>query len=907
MVAFTILLITTLPLTYLLTSAVSSAADARQRQAALQLADSWLEVLSNSSVPAVNGSPITNQPTNPLTLLGTNAANTPIPKSTLAGTNFTVSANFTLQSVNNRGQSDLCSSGQPPSPSHPGVILLQVTVSWNQGNSSVTDSTALNYPQPGLQTQGFLAVQLTNDTGTNDVWGNSSADRMQAIPVNITETAQQNSTDPWVASNSTHTLTLYPDDNGCVFAQVPTGTYTVTAGQPTAGQPASNPAFGGYGGTPPFVTNSGSTTDSVTLQPVTVTAETFISLNPFDEGIKSAVTYAGAAAVDGGVSCPGTAALTCVTTGNGTSGASAAWGGTGANWNATTISGISNLNAVACTSSNAPTCVGVGNNGGTAVILTTASDLGTTTTDSPPAGVTSLSQVACPSADGCYALGTTATGPVLLAGLVGQNPSSNDRWAVVAPASTRFTGLSSLACPLTSTCEVSGTAVVGTAGATPVILRLDGDPATLTPTFTTDTLPAVVESVGTITCPTTTLCESLAIGDSASPFDATVLTSTIIASGANTWTNEPNFAAGAVSMTGLSCTSSTCVAIGTKPGTVAPSTPPTPVVWTADLTQSPHDWSASSNFPSVAAVSSVACGQPSGTDTADCVVTAATGLGTGQLITGSLNNGSWTWNSITTVSGVTPRYYVDVSCESPSSASQSVCAAVGATAAGGPMIVTSANGPLGSWSTQTPSSLPGALVNGVPLEIAPASTNNWSVPVAWSSTGTNATSLPNVLYPQPGGYSIAAGDCQASPVPWGTSVASINALPGGQTSATVPLALLPLQVTTAAGAPMSGATVTLTPTCSGVGSTDRYTMPATDAYGLTRTSVPYGVYTYTVTSATGVTTSPNSSPPAGVSLSLTTSNSVAKTVTTVSGTPPTANPPVTTTYYLPGPVVVTAS
>ena len=49
--SFTILLITILPLTYLLTSSIASASDARERQAALQLADSWLEVLSNTSLP----------------------------------------------------------------------------------------------------------------------------------------------------------------------------------------------------------------------------------------------------------------------------------------------------------------------------------------------------------------------------------------------------------------------------------------------------------------------------------------------------------------------------------------------------------------------------------------------------------------------------------------------------------------------------------------------------------------------------------------------------------------------------------------------------------------------------------------------------------------------------------------
>ena len=62
--------------------------------------------------------------------------------------------------MNNLGQSDLCSSGQPPSQSHPAVIVLQVTVTWNGGNSAVTDTTALNYPTQGIQTQGFLAVQV---------------------------------------------------------------------------------------------------------------------------------------------------------------------------------------------------------------------------------------------------------------------------------------------------------------------------------------------------------------------------------------------------------------------------------------------------------------------------------------------------------------------------------------------------------------------------------------------------------------------------------------------------------------------------------------------------------------------------------------------------------------------------
>jgi Tfp pilus assembly protein PilV len=881
MVAFTILLITVVPLTYLLTSAISSAADARQRQAALQLADSWLEVLSNSSLPTTNGAIITNQPQNPATWIS--ATTTQIPKSTLAGTAFAVTANFTTQSVNNQGQSDLCSSGQPPSPSHPAVILLQVTVSWNHGNSSVSDTTAVNYPQPGLQTQGFLSVQLSN-SGSLDVSGNVATDRLEAVPVNLTETAQGSGSDPWVSAS--HTLTVYPDENGCVFAQVPTGSYNVSVSQPTSGKPTT---FTGYGGTPPFVTTSGSTADTASTT-VTVTAESTVQLTAFDEGITSSITYGSSAAVDGGVTCPGTTTLTCVSTGNGTAGATAAWGGTGSTWSQTTFSGITNLSPVACTSGGSPTCVGVGYNASGAVIRTTSSDLGTTSTDTAPAGVTDISQVACPSTNGCYALGTTAAGPVLLAGAVGQTAPQHDTWAVVAPAATTFTNLSSLACPTTSTCELSGSATVGLIPSAPTILRLDGDPATLatnatwSPTFTADTLPPQVTSAGKITCPTTTLCEAIAAGDATSTTDPTVLTAVVSATPGTTWTIEPSFPTGNTAVNDISCTSTTCVAVGSAAGNAA--------IWTADLTQAPHDWSAATTVPaSVSAVSSVACGLPSSGDAADCVVAAnASGLAApGQLLEGALTNGGWAWNFTPAPSGASVRYYSGVACESSPSASRSACAAVGATA-NGPIIATSGSGPGGTWTTRTPSSLPGALVTGIPLETAPATTTTWTTQVN-AGQASNAASLPNVLYPQPNGYSIAAGDCQGEAL--SPAIASLNAPPGGSASTTVPLDLLPLQVVSPLGVPLSGATVKLTSVTAGCAA-DTYNLPATDAYGVTRSAIPFGTYTYTVTKG-GVTTAPTGVTVAAKTASYVTVAKVVGGVTTVF------------TTFLPQSVVVTSS
>jgi hypothetical protein len=108
------------------------------------------------------------------------------------------------------------------------------------------------------------------------------------------------------------------------------------------------------------------------------------------------------------------------------------------------------------------------------------------------------------------------------------------------------------------------------------------------------------------------------------------------------------------------------------------------------------------------------------------------------------------------------------------------------------------------------------------------------------------------------------------------------------------MALLPLQVVTAAGVPMSGATVKLTsvtPLCGA----DTYTLPVTDALGLTRTSVPYGTYSYTVTNALGLTTAPT-----GVSVA-------AKTTSTVVVSKVVNGVTVNLTTYLPQTVVVTAS
>jgi Tfp pilus assembly protein PilV len=830
LVAFSILIITLVPLTYILTSTVSAAANSRQREAALQLADSWVEILSNSTPPTdANGAVHTSTAQTPVAPAGAIT-----PNNHLAGTIYTVSAKYSLQSTNQSGQSDLCTDEEPPSPSHPGVIQLQVTVSWDHLEQSLTDTTNINYPKPGLQTEGFLAIQVTS-SAADDALGNDTAARLVTIPITVSGGALPSP------------LTLEPDSNGCVFAQLMPGTYSVKLGQPATSGPLG---LANYTGTPPFVDPSGNSAPNPLSETVQVTNETTASLT-FDEGVGTSISYGGAASITGGVSCPGTSALTCVSLGNGRTKAVTAWGADGSTWSSKGVNGASTLSQVGCTTGSTPTCVAVGEtaSGGatTGSILTTSSDFSSVQTDTVPAGVTDVTAVNCPSANGCYALGTSAAGPVLLAGAVGQTSPLVDTWVAIAPPSAAFASLSSLEClPSTTTCMVGESSSVGGGAVTPGILRLDGDPSavasnsTWTPTFNLETSPPGLVAIENLACPTSTLCIADAVGDTTSPSDPTILTASIASSGPDNWDNESTFPTGTKAVTGLSCTSNDCVAIGV-------SAAGGPAVWTGDLTASPHDWAqAATGYPgiptSVTGVTGVACGVPSGSDSADCVVTAATNSPSNpsMLLEGTLN-GSWAWNPITPPTSSPVLYYTGVACVAPAG-TNSNCAAAGNTAQG-PVIVTASTPNAGSWDLETPSSMPSARVAGIPLETSPASLSSWATQVTQAqATPNNATTLPTVLYPLSTGYSIVAGDCAAEVNP--LSTASLTAPPGGTASVTIPLGLLPIKlVNPSTGAPVSGATVVVTSTqCS----PDKYTVPITDPLGLSATSLPYGSYSYSV-------------------------------------------------------------
>ena len=875
LVAGVILLLTMIPMGIFLANATTAAAQTRQRQVAVQLADSWVEILGNSQPPTrSDGSVWTDHTfTNPAAPAGSQS-----PPSSFGGTNFTVTATYLEEAADDLSGSDLCTSGEPPSPSHPAVIELLVTVYWDDLKQYVTDSTEINYPKPGLQTDGFLAINVTNNLQP-DVNGATAASRLMAVPVTITQTSGSPVLNP-------SSFQVNADSNGCIFVQVPPGQYTVSVTQPLPG------SFTGYSGAPAFVTPSGNTSETVSGQTVSVTAEQTVALQFFDEGIVGDISYGGSSAVDSGVECPGAAAITCITTGTRNSGGSSAWGGGSSAWTTAKLSTVTRIKQVACTTAASATCVGVGFGPAGGAILSTTTNFAATTPDTVPTGVTDISQVTCPSTDGCYALGTTAAGPALLAGYVG--PGS-DVWSIVTPGSPSFASMNSIACPTAATCELTYTSTLGTPG----VLRLDGDPAGLSgnptwvPTVTADVLPPTVTSIGTIACPNATDCEATAVGDFSSPQDATVITGPIAASGATTWTGESTFPTGATTVTGLTCTTTACIAIGTVPTTPAPIPPSTsPAVWTGDLTAGPHAWSLANNFPAnFGAVTSVACGHPAASDTADCLVAgiSAGASGSGLLVDGSLTSNTWAWNFVSPPSGTAVQFYDDVACQSPLSSTGSTCAAVGSTLTGS-VVLASSSGPGGTWANVTPYSFPGGKVSGIPIETAPTGTTAWTAQVA-GVTHTNISVLPNVLYPQPGGYSVVAGDCPtegpnqpAASLPAGT----LSALAGGTGSTTVPLGLLSLQLVGPTGAPVSGAAITLTSTTNCGYGNDFYVLPVSDGYGDSVISVPYGTYSYTVTAG-------------GISTAYTSVNLVVgpSTVTeTVNGNP--------TTYYLPTPVPVPA-
>jgi Tfp pilus assembly protein PilV len=484
---------------------------------------------------------------------------------------------------------NLCTTGTPQ------LLKLTVTVSWgpNADTNNVQDSVMLNYPPSGVETLGFIALQLSGDSSATDAQGDPWSERVTSIPVTITGTS----------TGTSPAFTVYPDQNGCVFAQVLPGNYTVGVQNATSGTPQ-----GTNYGSPSFVANTsnsvvtnpwqppttepqgGTPSISVAIGAVTRVDTSYSAYYPsYDQGSTVNFTYPTSTAVEDGVSCPGAAQVACVTSGESAaaSGADILWQNTTTNnWNSLTVpTGLTRQTSVACAGTTA--CIGVGYGPSGAVIIrgstgSTASVGVDTLPTIAGATITNLSQVTCPSSTQCVAIGTLSTNlAVVLSGTIGSTSGA---------------------------CSTNGADC-----------------------WTADTLPATVTSLSSLQCPTTTGCAAVAT--------TTTTTAPTIVSGpvsTGTWSNGTFPAVTVSALTQVVCPNSTsCMAIGA--GKIGSSNTTTPVVLSGVVTGgtglgssgSTATWSADTYTPAtdtVTAVSSIVC--PVTGTTPKCLVTATGGNGT---------------------------------------------------------------------------------------------------------------------------------------------------------------------------------------------------------------------------------------------------------------------------------------
>jgi hypothetical protein len=1003
-VAFTILMVALLPLSYLFTTSLIQAGQSTNQQTALSIAEKWVEVLSNSTPPAnavtggvavnVSAPPAGPAPTFAPVALGSLSLNhnisavTKVYVSSVAifavataavpqtafvnidgtdyqitytsqagganpylqcpsncspssatmdsgttvdqeevakgselrgNTTYALSAKYNFETVQGNGSApNLCTSGTPQ------LLNVAVSVSWgpNADVNNVQDSVMINYPPSGVQTLGFLALQLSGDTLATDSQPDPWSTRVTAIPVTIYSGGQ-----PY--------LSVYPDQYGCVFVQVPQGTYTVGVGQPVANVPA-----GTNYGSPVFVANAagstsapaGTYTANVWTPPV---AEPYGSLSnplavtigtvtrvqsldptnypPFDQGASVHLSYPSTTAVDDGVTCPGAGQITCLTTGQNASGNAVVNWLSPSTWtsaslpNGTTISRIA---STSCTVASGPTnvCIGVGYGTGGAVILQAISGSPPqVSADAVPAGLntagSTLTQVSCPSAvSNCVAIGRTGSGtPVVLSGAIGATAGTDVWTSDSLPGNV--TSLSNLQCPTGATPPTTGCMAIATTSTANSPILVNGPAAAgswTAGTFTGFTISALTQ----VTCPSATQCVAIGTGKiGAGPSGPVVLSGTTGASGLTgtvAWTadslNTPGVTVNSLSQ--IVCPSSAkCLFIGQATAgsttgafdlygppagplsaqipvanalpvsainqiscpassgfcTATASQGSTPIIFTVAV-QGPatQDTWTSDTIPggggTVTSVGQLVC--PSATN---CVVA---GAGPSEplaslLVTTAANTSGTSgapWNTVSLPAADNVAGFDGVSCTSGTT-----CAAVGATPTGA-VILSSTNAFSGSWSDGTPTNLTGYTTTGIPVEINSSSLASGIVGSAHNVNAvtyggsTNALLLPAV-FPFSSGYGLWAGDC----VPESQSTGSIvqtSTIPGGSSSVTIPLGQLGIQVLHQSGAnaglPYAGLSLlTLTAATAGC-SADTYSLQTTDSAGLSRTAVPLGSYNLSV-------------------------------------------------------------
>jgi hypothetical protein len=501
-----------------------------------------------------------------------------------------------------------------------------------------------------------------------------------------------------------------------------------------------------------------------------------------------------------------------------------------------------------------------------------------------PGGTTALTQIKCPSAGVCLAIGSaSATTPVILSGVVTTSVAWTNDTLPGAPNTPK--SLSQIICPGPTTCLALGTGLSG-----PVILG--GTLSAGTWTWVNDPLPGAVTSVTRVNCPAGgTAC--LVIGSAGS--NAAILAGT--QSGAlQTWgldnlTNAPT------TLTQLTCSGTTaCLAIGTTgsgPTLIAgPASPAANQAWNPDTlpsgVSSLNQITCSGNGGTTAclAIDATAAGNgiiagpvspsgsqqwnadtlPSGVNVVGqiscpgaasvCVATGSTGTGnssSGVIMTGTLSTSSQTFALGTVPANVSPAYYTGLACYVASSL---ICEAPGASQTGS-ILMSDTNTVAGATTwTNSLSGTAGLFSANLPVSVSNSNTNTYFVACAAGTCPAPGGAI-GPLFPFASGYSVGAGNCSQELL---NAAAQATTTPGTSGAAaptvTAPLGLLPIEVVNSSGQPISGATVSATvhdPTlpsglaCNGVS----YPLPTTGPDGLSRIDVIYETYDIHVTDSNG--------------------------------------------------------
>ena len=529
-IAFTVLMVTLIPLSYLFTSTVIQAGQSTNQQTALSIAEQWVETLSNVTPPvntygevavgsnAAPQGPAANSATvsqsggysvplslstpttlnigatntlaaattvNPQSVIVTtttgqdtisytgqtyNASNqitsitgitgwsqqetiangaaitqstVAVPTETKGNTQYSLSAEYewtSVQGTSNGSQPNLCVAGTPQ------LLRVRMTVAWGPTTdaNNVQDSVVIDYPPSGIQTLGFVALQVSGDSAGLDSQGNAWSERVQA---------------PEVTLSGAQSLTIWPDSNGCAFAQVEPGSYTVRLTNATSGILGGAPSNDTYG-TPSFVENAaGTVTNHELAQPTSASFSTTVAVGAvsrltasYDQGSVVSLNYPTVTGTEDATVCPGAGVITCLSTGEtgtgtGLTGSAVltALTTSSSQWTAVTLpTGITRLASVACAGTNR--CIGVGYGTSGATIISTPTTTTTFTADTIPTGLSSLSQILCPSSTQCVAIGTTTGGAAVV--LSGSVSASADSWTTDAITGTgTIAGLANLTCP----------------------------------------------------------------------------------------------------------------------------------------------------------------------------------------------------------------------------------------------------------------------------------------------------------------------------------------------------------------------------------------------------------------------------------------------------------------------------